>query len=111
MFFVLFGVAPGLYKADIEGAFRRVPVRPSHRWACGVTFKHMGKVCNLLTQGLCICVCVPQAYASQHFAGPMGSVGAVHAWERVGAGVAHLARTFLFLAVMQYVDDYFGPER
>ena len=27
---------PGLWKADIDAAYRRVPVAPEHRWACGV---------------------------------------------------------------------------
>ena len=40
-----------------------------------------------------------------------GAVGSVHAWERVGAALAHLARTFLKLPLLRYVDDYFGPER
>ncbi len=33
------GEVPGLWKADIDAAFRRIPVRPEHRWACGVAFK------------------------------------------------------------------------
>ena len=27
------GCVPGLWKADINSAFRRIPVRPEHRWA------------------------------------------------------------------------------
>ena len=30
---------PGLYKADIDSAYRRVPIRPQDRWASGVAFK------------------------------------------------------------------------
>ena len=30
------GKAPGLFKADIDSAFRRVPIKPEHRWACGI---------------------------------------------------------------------------
>ena len=33
------GVPPGLWKADIDSAFRRVPIKPAHRWACGIAFK------------------------------------------------------------------------
>ena len=34
----LLGVEPGLWKADIDSAFRRIPVRKEHRWACAVAF-------------------------------------------------------------------------
>ena len=30
---------PGLFKADVDSAYRRVPIRPEHRWACGVAFR------------------------------------------------------------------------
>ena len=31
--------------------------------------------------------------------------------ERFGAALAHLARVYLKIPVLRYVDDYFGPER
>ena len=40
-----------------------------------------------------------------------GAVGSVHAWERIGAALTHIARHFLNLALYRYVDDYFGPDR
>ena len=46
-----------------------------------------------------------------HNACPFGAVGAVHAWERVGALLCHLARRLLKLAVFRYVDDFFGIDR
>ena len=52
-----------------------------------------------------------QVYASAHYACPFGAVASVHAWERVGALLCHLARKYLKLAVLRYVDDLFGPER
>ena len=33
-----------MFKADIDAAFRRIPVKPAHRWACGVAFRVMGRV-------------------------------------------------------------------
>ena len=48
---------------------------------------------------------------AQHFALPFGAVASVHAWERVGAAVAHLARKYLKIALLRYVDDLFAPER
>ena len=85
---------PGLLKADVDSAFRRVPVAPEHRWACGVAFK-----------------CEQTIYISMHAACPFGAIASVHAWERVGAAIAHIARKFLKLAVLRYVDDLFAPER
>ena len=31
-------------KADIDAAFRRIPVKPAHRWTSGIAFKVNGKV-------------------------------------------------------------------
>ena len=88
------GCIPGLLKSDIDSAFRRVPVAPEHRWACGVAFVVDGDVMT-----------------SQHGACPFGAIGSVHAWEREGAAITHIARKFLKIALMRYVDDLFGPER
>ena len=52
-----------------------------------------------------------QVFVSQHASCPFGAIASVHAWERVGAAIAHLARKFLKLALLRYVDDIFGPER
>ena len=52
-----------------------------------------------------------QVFVAQHFACPFGAVGAVHAWERVGAAIAHIARAFLKLPVLRYVDDFFTASR
>ena len=38
------GEVPGLIKADIKSAFRLIPVKPKHRWVCGVSFVAEGKV-------------------------------------------------------------------
>ena len=48
---------------------------------------------------------------SQHAAYPFGAIASVHAWERVGAAIAHIARKFLKIAALRYVDDLFAPER
>ena len=88
------GEPPGLWKADIDSVFRRVPVAADQRWTCGVAFMYMAQV-----------------LVAQHFACPFGAVGAVHAWERVGAAIAHIARAFLKLPVLRYVDDFFTASR
>ena len=43
-FMLLLGVVPGLLKADIDSAFRRIPIKPAHRWAYGVVFLVAGQV-------------------------------------------------------------------
>ena len=40
----VFGSSLGLYKADIDAAFRRIPIRPDDRWASGIAMKVQGKV-------------------------------------------------------------------
>ena len=88
------GQVPGLLKADVDSAFRRIPVDPTDDWACGVAFVANGAV-----------------YCSQHKACPFGATASVHAWERIGAAIAHLARTLLMLPVLRYVDDFFAADR
>ena len=83
----------GLFKADIDAAYRRVPLQPSHVWASAVAVLHEGLV-----------------WVSMHNCCPFGAVAAVHAWERIGALVNHIARKALKLATCRYVDDYFACE-
>ncbi len=52
-----------------------------------------------------------QVWFSQHLACPFGATASVHAWERLGAAICHIARRCLGIALLQYVDDYFAPER
>ena len=85
---------PRLFKADIDAAFRRVAIRPDHRWAAGFAYYHDGQV-----------------WSSQHFATPFGAVGSVNAWDVVGDAIAVIARHHLKLPILRYVDDYFSPER
>ena len=87
------GRAPALWKADIDAAFRRVPIRAEHRRFAWVVFSAAGKV-----------------WAAQHAAAPFGATSSVHSWERVGALIAEAARVLLRIAALRYVDDYFGPD-
>ena len=90
----LSGRTYGMFKADIESAYRRIPICPHHLWACRVVF-----------------LCGGHAWTSQHRAMPFGAVAGVHAWERIGALVCHIACRLLRLTVFRYVDDYFGCGR
>jgi hypothetical protein len=98
-------------QADIDAAFRRIPVAPQHRWACWVAFIVMGQVSLWLVCQSCVLCVQCQVFVSQHASCPFGAVASVHAWERVGAAITHIARKFLKLAVLRYVDDMFAPER
>ena len=85
---------PSLFKADIDAAFRRVPVRESHKWAASVAY---------LVNGA--------AWCSTHHGMPFGATSSVVAWHRVGALLSTLARKLLHIPVLRYVDDFFAPER
>ena len=56
-----------LWKADIDSAFRRVPLRPDHREFAHIVFR-----------------CRDVVIIVKHLALPFGSVASVHHWEREG---------------------------
>ena len=85
--------APGLWKADIDAAFRRVPLRESHQWAAGVAYQYRG-----------------DTWVAVHTSMPFGATASVIAWHRVGALLLEIARRVLHLPVFRYVDDYFAAE-
>ena len=98
-------------KADVDSAFRRIPIKPEHRWACGIAFRAGGKVGSDFFIIICACMRLVQVYMSTHKACMFGAVASVHAWERIGAAICFLARRFLRIAALRYVDDFFAPER
>jgi hypothetical protein len=84
----------GFWKADIDAAFRRIPIKPEHRWLAWIVFAGADGV-----------------YAAGHLAMPFGAIAAVHAWERVGAFFRHIARRILKLPALRFVDDFFAADR
>ena len=88
------GLVFRLFKADIDAAYRRVPVMREHWWACAVVFLFEG---------------VP--WVTVHKAMPFGALAAVHAWERIGALLTKIGRKLLRISLFRYVDDFFGCER
>ena len=105
---------PSLFKADIDAAFRRIPVRPEHRKWCAIAFRQDDKVHIITSAPVLYYVLLSatiQIWTARHYACPFGAIGSVHAWERIGAAILHIAHTFLRLPVLRYVDDYFGPDR
>ena len=56
-----------LMKADIDAAFRRIPIKPEH-WPFAFVFFHT--MHGIMVAG--------------HYAMPFGAVASVHAWDRIG---------------------------
>ena len=54
-------------QADIDSAFRRIPIRPEHRAYSNIVFK-----------------CNDHTIIARHLSLMFGSVASVHHWERVG---------------------------
>jgi hypothetical protein len=88
------GEVPMFWKADIDKAYRRLPVKPEDRWLVWVAFTHDGR-----------------KWAAGHNTMPFGSVASVHEWDRVGAFLRHLGRTLLRIPLCRYVDDFFAADR
>ena len=86
--------APAVMKADIDSAFRRVPVRPDHRWAAAVAWQYRG-----------------EAWISTHIGMPFGAAASGIAWHKVGHLLLMIGRILLGLPLLRYVDDYFAVDR
>ncbi len=59
-FFVLAcarGALHSCWQVDVDSAFRRVPIRPSDRWACGIAFK-CGEEVSLSFRQACVAFCI-----------------------------------------------------
>ena len=80
---------PHMWKADIESAFRRIPVKPAHRWAAAVVVCCQGKVGLMLVLSLHAGVLV-QMTCSQYYAMPLSATASVIAWERVGSVICQI---------------------
>lgn len=81
------GTVPHLMKADVDSAFRRVPIAPAHRWAAAVAWLVGGEV-----------------LMAEHWAMPFGALASVFAWERIGALLCHLGRRLLRIPLLRYTD-------
>ena len=84
----------GLFKADIDSAYRRVPLAVSERTLAYVVYLFEG---------------VP--HVSGHLACPFGSIASVHNWDRIGSLLRAIGRRILHIILLRYVDDFFGPDR
>ena len=57
-----------LWKADINAAYKRIPLLPAHR--------QFARVVHATVRGM---------MTAQHYSMPFGAIAAVHAWDRIGA--------------------------
>ena len=57
-----------IWKADIDSAFRRLPIKPAHRNFAWVAWR----------------VDEIRMAIAQHFSMPFGAIASVHFWDRIG---------------------------
>jgi len=88
------GVRPSLFKADVDAAYRRIPAKLEHRWLLWIVFM----VGNTVV-------------AARHNSMCFGATASVHAWNRVGGLITHIARKLLHIPLLRYVDDMFSLDR
>ena len=114
--------APGLWKSDIDSAFRRIPVKPEHRWATGLVSHRAPPMYSCFVDTAAVadgrCPFTGVAYLNGgspqlawHNAMPFGATSSVVAWHRIGELISTIARRILHLPVLRYVDDYFAADR
>ena len=92
---LLMGTGLKLWKADIDSAYRRIPILPEHRQFAWSVFK--------LKDGSVVAV--------QHKCCPFGAISSVHNWDRIGSFLCTAACRLLHLPILRFVDDYFSLER
>ena len=99
-----------ILKADINAAYRRIPIKPKHQRLCYIAFLHKGEV-----------------VIAQHLGLPFGAVSSVHDWDSVGMTLClfvcahHYCRSNrrlpvhlsaqLKIPMKRYVDDLFASNR
>jgi hypothetical protein len=81
-------------KADIDAAFRRIPVQVNHRWAAAVAWQ-----------------CKGEPWVATHIGMPFGAAASGIAWHKVGHLLSLIGRRLLGLPLYRYVDDYFAADR
>ena len=88
-------VGPDLksWKADIDSAFRRIPLLPAHRQHAHVVFMHNGNV-----------------IVAKHLSCMFGAVSSVYHWERVGELLKAIARRIFHIPLCRFVDDFLAAE-
>ena len=87
--FELTGRPPSLIKADVDAAYRRIPVQPDQRWLVWIVFMVCGQI-----------------FAAQHLAMPFGGVSSVYAWNKLAAFLVFVIRNILFIPLLRCVSPF-----
>ena len=87
------GVTPQVYKEDVEGAYRILPLRKEEL--------DLFRILVMTPTG-------PRCWDQKAF--PFGAVSAVHAWNRTGEALSHIMRQIFLIPVLRYVDDVRGAD-
>ena len=103
----------GMWKADIDSAYRRMPLKPGHRNLAAIVFiKGTSTLHHAVLAHGCGLLCTDgTVYIAVHWALPFGSIASVHGWDRMGSLLRALARKLLKLPVSRYCDDFFAGDR
>jgi len=110
----------GLFKADIDSAFRRVPIQASHRSMAYVVYRLESKIMASMHDALPFGAGPARASAKRARVRARACAGAharslavasVHGWERVGSLLTTILRHELRAVILRYVDDLFGIGR
>ena len=99
------------FKADIDSAFRRIPLRPDHRRFAWVIYCFAGSIWGAQHLALPFGAGPRRLGPSNPPPARHGAVSSVHNWERIGAALVAICRRLLRIPVLRYVDDLFSADR
>jgi len=92
--FTLLGGSLSMWKADVDAAFRRIPITESHSEFAWIAFLFQA-----------------QWHFARHIGMPFGSIASVHNWDRIASLILAIAQRLLWLPCFRFVDDYFCCDR
>ena len=94
LLFCLWQGTKKLFKADVDSAFRRMPIKPEHRKFAHIFFRVGDSI-----------------FTATHLAMMFGSIASVHSWHRLGCLLRAFGRRLLRIPLLCFVDDYFSVDR
>ena len=83
-----------MFKADVDSAFRTMPIKPKHRKFANIFF-----------------VAGDVIYTATHLAMMFGSIASVHSWHRLACLLRAIGRRLLRIPLLCFVDDCFSVDR
>ena len=92
IWFLRVGLIPRMWKRDVSGAFRCIPIFYKHLKHAFIVFKHV------------------ILWIAGHLSMPFGSVASVHSWHRYSTFVVFMLWRLFKIPAGRWVDDFFGGE-